>query len=250
MPDIRIMVGDASEQLRTLPSGSAHCIFADPPYNAGIDYGAGKEADTLSDHDYLTWCDEWIAATERVLAPGGSLWVVICERWADEFGCTLAAMLPRRQRIIWRETFCQYVQTNFSTEHRHLFYHVKPGAPHTWNPDPIRVESARQKAGDKRGKKKRVPGSVWTIGRLAGTHTKRGRVDWHPAQLPIELLERVILCASNPGDTVLDVFAGSGSMGVACARHGRGFIGIELNPGYAELARRRIGMSGEGGADG
>ncbi len=240
MPDCNIIVGDCVEKMREMEDASVQLVFADPPYNIGVDYGNGKGADDISEHLYELWCHEWAPLAFATLVPGGAMWALTSEKWADKFGRMLSLLMPRRQRIIWQETFCQYNQNNFSTEHRHLFYHVKPGAPHTWNPDPIRVESARQKMGDKRGKKKRVPGSVWKIGRLAGTHTKRGRVDWHPAQLPIELLERIILSTTNPGDTVLDLFAGSGSMGVACARHGRDFIGIELNAEYAAMARKRI----------
>lgn len=243
MPDCQIVVGDCIEVMRSLPDASVQIVFADPPYNIGMDYGNGSGADSLSPLEYHTWCKLWMRWAVLKLAPGGALWVLINERWADEFGGMLSQLMPRRQRIIWQETFSQYMQTNFTTEHRHLFYHVKPGAKHTWNNGDIRVPSDRQlKYDDSRADPDgRVPGSVWKIGRLAGTHKKRGRVDWHPAQLPIELLERIVLSTSNPSDTVLDVFAGSGSMGVACTRHGRSFIGIELNEEYANMARRRIG---------
>ena len=62
----------------------------------------------------------------------------------------------------------------------------------------------------------------------------------HFAVMPQALVEPCILAGSEPGDTVLDPFAGSGTVGVVASRHGRGFVGIELNPEYAEMARRRI----------
>lgn len=62
----------------------------------------------------------------------------------------------------------------------------------------------------------------------------------HPTQKPVALLEDLIQTFSNPGDTVLDFTMGSGSTGVACVNTGRDFIGIELDPGYFEIAKRRI----------
>ena len=64
----------------------------------------------------------------------------------------------------------------------------------------------------------------------------------HPTQKPVQLMEHFVLLLSNPGDTVLDPFMGSGSTGVAARRNGndRKFIGIELSPEYIELATQRI----------
>lgn len=62
----------------------------------------------------------------------------------------------------------------------------------------------------------------------------------HPTQKPISLLEKIILAYSNPGDTILDNCMGSGSTGVACVNTNRNFIGIEINPNYFEIARKRI----------
>ncbi len=75
--------------------------------------------------------------------------------------------------------------------------------------------------------------SVWTIppARFAGAHF---------AVMPEALVEPCVLAGSQPGDTVLDPFAGSGTVGVVALRHGRNFIGTELNPDYAELCRDRI----------
>ena len=62
----------------------------------------------------------------------------------------------------------------------------------------------------------------------------------HETQKPVELLEKLILAYTNPGETVLDPTMGSGSTGVACANTGRNFIGMELDAGYFEIARKRI----------
>ena len=65
----------------------------------------------------------------------------------------------------------------------------------------------------------------------------------HPTQKPVALLECLIRTYTNPGETVLDNCMGSGSTGVACMNTGRNFIGIELDPGYFEIAKDRIERS-------
>jgi DNA modification methylase len=62
----------------------------------------------------------------------------------------------------------------------------------------------------------------------------------HPHEKPLALLKSMLAHSTNPGDTVLDPFMGSGSTGVACAEMGRKFIGIELNEKYFDMACRRI----------
>jgi DNA modification methylase len=75
--------------------------------------------------------------------------------------------------------------------------------------------------------------SVWTI-------APQPFKDAHFAVMPEALVEPCVLAGSAPGDTVLDPFSGSGTVGVVSLRHGRNYIGCELNPEYAELSRKRI----------
>lgn len=79
--------------------------------------------------------------------------------------------------------------------------------------------------------------NVWSI----ATHPYP---DAHFATFPPKLAEPCVLAGSRPGDVVLDPFAGSGTVGVVCRWHGREFIGLELSPASAELARRRIETDG------
>jgi len=75
--------------------------------------------------------------------------------------------------------------------------------------------------------------SVWTV-------ATQPFPEAHFAVMPEALVEPCILAGSAPGDTVLDPFAGSGTVGVVALRHGRRFVGVELNPGYVQMARKRI----------
>ncbi|WP_290872044.1 site-specific DNA-methyltransferase [Aquabacterium sp.] len=67
-----------------------------------------------------------------------------------------------------------------------------------------------------------------------------GRSKIHPTQKPVQLMERLILASSNPGDVVLDNVMGSGTTGVACMNTGRRFIGMEMDPAYFAIAQQRI----------
>jgi site-specific DNA-methyltransferase (adenine-specific) len=79
---------------------------------------------------------------------------------------------------------------------------------------------------------------VWAIPRVCGTF--RERLDGFPTQLPMALVERIVLCSSDPGQLVVDPFAGSGTTGEVCIRHGRRFMGFELREEFARAARRRL----------
>ena len=105
-----------------------------------------------------------------------------------------------------------------------------------------RGKSIRQVAADgtvqTRGNSEPVEGrrnrrSVWTV----TTKPFRGA---HFAVMPEALVEPCVLAGSAEGDTVLDPFAGSGTVGVVALRHGRRFVGVELNPEYAAIAQDRI----------
>lgn len=75
--------------------------------------------------------------------------------------------------------------------------------------------------------------NIWNMKRDKGEN-------YHPCQKPIDILERIIRCSTNPGMVVLDCFMGSGSTGVACVNTGRSFVGIEMDDHYFDVAKNRI----------
>jgi site-specific DNA-methyltransferase (adenine-specific) len=72
------------------------------------------------------------------------------------------------------------------------------------------------------------------------TPLKEKRFGGHPTQKPIDLMNHFVRLLSNPGDVVVDPFMGSGSTGVSCEVLGRNFLGIELEPKYYEITKKRI----------
>jgi len=121
----------------------------------------------------------------------------------------------------------------------------------TYNPQ-CRKRTTEVKAGNKRNGTSRTYGkerewyldrqSNWimpdTVLKFKAVHSSQGRV--HPTQKPVALLEYLIRTYTNEGEVVLDNVMGSGSTGVACVNTGRGFVGIEMDAGYFEIAKARI----------
>jgi DNA modification methylase len=234
-----IVTGDCLKVLREMEGGSVNLVFCDPPYNIGVDYDTHN--DSMSPVDFRCWCDRWLYASIRMLADDGSMWVLINDEYVSHIESSMRFLgLCPRNWVIWYETFGVNCTKKFNRTKRHLLYMTKDPKRFTFNREAVTVPSARlAKYGDKRANPAgKVMDDVWTIPRVCGTFKER--IKEFPTQLPLELLRRVVGCSSNPGDLVVDLFAGSGSCGVVCQELGRKFIGIEISPKYADLARARL----------
>lgn len=235
----RIITGDCRAHLGI--TERARLIFADPPYNIGIDYGDGAKADDLPRAEFVQFCSEWLAVCHSRLTDDGSLWVLIGDEFAAEMGCLLRDHeFHRRAWIKWYEAFGVNQPNNFNRCSRHVFYCVKNPKRFVFNPDAVNRPSDRQKKyGDRRADPSgKIWDDVWMIPRLVGTASER--IPDFPTQLPVELLTPIIGCASEPGDLVLDPFNGSGTTGAAALTAGRRYIGIEKSEEFARLSRLRL----------
>jgi site-specific DNA-methyltransferase (adenine-specific) len=253
-----IITGDSLEVLARLPAGCADLVFADPPFNIGYEYDVYD--DRRAKADYLAWTEKWLAAVERVLGPTGSFFLAIGDEFAAEHKVRLDALgLTLRNWIVWHYTFGVNCQKKFNRSHAHIFYYVRDPKHYTFNPDDIRVPSARQTTyADRRanpvGKLPddtwvlrpqetdahfREDGDTWYVPRVCGTF--RERVN-HPCQMPEAVLDRIIRVASNAGDLVLDPFAGSGTTVAVAKKLGRKYLGVELSDVYADGVRKRLQM--------
>ena len=237
--DAEVIHGDCLEVLPTLDH-RPRLIFADPPYNIGVDYGDGASADRLPRDKYRAWLREWIAACARLLTHDGSLWVVMPhEHQAHAFVSMESAGLHWRNTITWYETFGVNCRQKFGRTSRLIHHFTKHPTQFTFHPTAVMVESARQRNGDKRANPAgKVMDDVWDIARVAGSHAER--IDGFPTQLPLELLRTIVSVASDPGDLVLDPFSGSATTGVAAVEAGRRFIGIERNAEYVAMSEVRL----------
>lgn len=236
----RLVCGDCVAGLAALEAGSVDCVFADPPFNIGYTYDAYK--DNLTYPAYVDWSFTWLQACDRVLRPGGALWVVMGDSYAAEVKCLITGNLryTLRNWCIWHYKFGVHCQTKFTPSHAHIFYAVKPGARHVFNAHLVREPSARLVVGDKRADPRgRVPADVWTYPRVAGTHAERQ--GWHPCQVPEALVQRALLATTDQFSVVLDPFAGSGTTLAVADRLRRDWIGFEISSRYCDGIASRVG---------
>jgi DNA modification methylase len=254
---IEVMQGEWDDETDTekgpVASGSARLIFADPPYNIGVEYGDHHD-DCMPEDAYLEWCWQWIDAASDVLTPDGSFWLLVNHEWAWHL-CSHAVNsgLALRQWLTWYESFGVNCAGKFNRCSRALLWFVKDPKRFVFNPDAVSRPSDRQlKYGDRRAD----PGGklwddVWGINppipRLVGNAAER--IPDFPTQLPVALLLAVVGCASDPGDLVIDPFNGSGTTGEAAIRLGRRYLGIEKSARFADLARMRLKAARRDGDD-
>jgi site-specific DNA-methyltransferase (adenine-specific) len=244
--------------------------FADPPFNIGYEYDLYD--DSRARADYLAWSRLWGEQVLRALKPDGTFWLAIGDEYAAELKVLFQELgFHCRSWVIWYYTFGVNCAKNFSRSHTHLFYFVRDPVRFTFNDD-IRVPSARQlvyadRRADARG---RLPDNTWILRpqdlpeafsadedtwyfpRVCGTFKERA--GWHGCQMPEQLLGRIIRVSSNPGEVVLDPFAGSGSTLVTAKKLGRRWLGFDLSPAYVERIQERleavtVGQPLEGAAD-
>jgi site-specific DNA-methyltransferase (adenine-specific) len=249
---------DCIKGMAEIPQGTVDLAFADPPFNIGYKYDVYEDR-KAADH-YLEWSKQWGAALVQSLKPTGTFWLAI----GDDFAAELKLIFRRelglycRSWVIWYYTFGVHCKNKFSRSHTHLFHFVKDPKNFTFNVDDIRVPSARQLVyADARAHSKgRLPddtwilrpqdadGSftpeedVWYFPRVCGTFKERA--GWHGCQMPEQLLGRIIKACSNPGETVLDPFGGSGTTLVVAKKLERHFIGFELSRNYARQIEARL----------
>jgi site-specific DNA-methyltransferase (adenine-specific) len=248
-----IIHGDCLVEMEALEPKSFRLIVPDPPYNIGIDYGGGRKADLRPEEEFVRWTEAWMKACVRLLSDDGSLWVVIGDEYADHVGIIgqKHLNLHRRSRIVWYETFGMNQSNNFNLCSRYIFYFTRSPRQFIFNRDEVMRPSDRQiKYNDKRADPGgKILDNVWTdIPRLV--ENAKERIPGFPTQLPLKLLDRIVRCASNPGDRVLDCFNGSGTTGVACILGDREYVGIEQSKEFHRLAMQRLRAAERGvGAD-
>lgn len=223
------------------PDGVFDAIFADPPYflsnggttcksgrRAKVDKGAWDESrGAEGDHEFNR---EWLRRCQRALKPDGTLWVSGTQHVIFSVGYAMQQLgFKLLNTITWEKPnpppnlSCRYFTHSTETI---LWAAKSADSKHTFQYAAMRHANAG-----------RQMKSVWRMKAPHGGEKQHGR---HPTQKPVELIERCLLASTNPGDLVFDPFLGSGTTGVAAARNGRRFVGIEMNPSYLETARKRV----------
>tara|TARA_Y100001963_G_C6496228_1_gene315745 strand:- start:11 stop:517 length:507 start_codon:yes stop_codon:yes gene_type:complete len=133
--------------------------------------------------------------------------------------------------IIWAYDWGGRTKKTFPRKHEDILMYSK-GSVFPFNDEFIRVPykmKSNVRKGSKNNPAGKIPTDVW----IKNNHTtSKEYCGWHPAQKPISHLERIILANSYPGDTVLDIFSGTGATMIASHNTGRNFIGCEVSKEY------------------
>lgn len=232
-----LMLGDCLERMKEIKSGSIDMVLTDPPYGT-----TACKWDSIIDLP-LMW-----EQLKRVIKPNGAIVMTASQPFTGVLTCSNLKMF--RYSMVWLKSqstghLNAWRMPMRAHEDVCVFYKKLP----TYNPElkdknprNIRPKLKRTKSSDCYGKSdpsvhkcpadKTMPNSVLKF------NNSQDRL--HPTGKPVDLMEYLIKTYTNEGDTVLDFTMGSGTTGVAAKNLNRKFIGIEMDEGYFEIAKKRI----------
>jgi site-specific DNA-methyltransferase (adenine-specific) len=213
----QVIHGDCLDVLpEYIEPGAVDAVVTDPPYgiNTKSD-GMGKLNPWADRINASMWYREWIGLCREKMMNRGCLWsllnwrsLVTFQKAADDLGWPIESLM------VWHKDW------------------IGPGGPRGLRPS---YELVALWVGDGFAIPDRGLADVQTFKWSSKKPTG------HPAEKPLDLMRWIVKNSTRPGDLVLDPFCGSGTTGVACSELGRDFIGIEIDPDYCEIARKRIG---------
>lgn len=254
-----LVQGDRLDLLRSIPDGEAQLVVTSPPYNIGKRYESRRGLE-----EYLRDQGDTIRESIRILADGGSIcWQVGNHIAGPQQILPLdIALYPLfaeqgvklRNRIIWHFEHGLHCSKRLSGRYETILWFTK-GDGYVFNLDTIRVPQkypgkkhyrgpkVGQLSGNPLGKN---PGdywkfacdeSVWIFPNVKHNHVEKTD---HPCQFPVELVERLVLALTRPGDLVVDPYVGVGSAVIAAILHGRRGAGADIDRSYIETACERV----------
>ena len=265
---IVVLHGDTRDVIRSIPDNSVQCVVTSPPYWGVRDYGVnnqiGAELDLM---DYVNDLVMVFREVRRILASDGTFWLNIgntyssgWRKWRDKddknkgramsyrpptpeglkkkdligVAWLLALACQRdgwylRNDIVWYKPNCQpeSVKDRLTVSHEYMFLFSK-SEKYYFNQDAI-----KQQTTNGNGVKNRR--TVWSI-------NTEPCPEAHFAVFPRELIRPCILAGSRPDDTILDPFYGAGTTGIVAKELNRKCVGIELNPEFIEIAKKRTAV--------
>ncbi len=246
---------DCLKLLPSIPNEYVQLIVTSPPYNLGKPY-EGK----LELNHYLEGQKAVIDECIRILKPQGSIcWQV--GNYVDNgeiipldillYPLFAKHNLHLRNRIVWTFGHGLHASKRFSGRYEVVLWFTKTDK-YYFNLDPVRVPqkypNKRHFKGPHKGELSgnplgKNPEDVWDIPNVKSNHIEKTE---HPAQFPVELVERLVLSMSQEGDWVYDPFLGSGTTALAALIHHRKAIGSEILPEYNQITRKRLALAEQG----
>ncbi len=260
--DLILGINDSLKFLKSIPDDSVKLVVTSPPYNIGKVY-----EERVKLEEYLEYQREVARECRRILRDDGSIaWEVgnyvyngeifpldyfFYRIFKEELG------MKMRNRIIWRVGHGLHASRRFSGRYETISWFTKSDE-YTFNLDAVRVPQKypgkTYYSGDKHGLPSGNPlgknpedvwdivlqdweEQIWDIPNVKSNHPEK---TVHPAQFPIELVQRIVLALTNEGDVVLDPFGGVGSSALAALLLNRKAISIDRDEEYTRIALERV----------
>ncbi len=267
-PTGRIVEGDNLPVLRALPSESAQLVYTDPPFNTGnvrayqrvhttrdedgdrIGFGGRRYRSTAGGslsyadafEEYLEFLTPRLAEIWRVLRSDGSLYLHLDAREVHYVKVLLDNIFGRDcflNEIIWAYDYGGRPKRRWPAKHDNILVYVKDRERYIFNRDAIdRIPYlAPGLVGKEKAERGKLPTDVWWQ-TIVGTNARERT--GYPTQKPVALAERVMRASSDPGQLVVDPFAGSGTVGAAAAGLDRRYLLIDENPEAVDVMLARL----------
>lgn len=264
----RVVFGDNLPVLQTIPSGSVNLIYIDPPFNTGkrqvrkqlrtersangdrVGFMGQRYATTqvgsraFEDQfdDYLKFLEPRLHEAHRVLAADGSLYFHVDYREVHYCKVMLDEIFGRQNfinEIIWAYDYGGRSKDRWPAKHDNILWYARSNEDYTFNVEAIeRIPyMAPGLVGEEKAARGKLPTDTWWHTIVSPTGKEK---TGYPTQKPLGIMRRILTAASNPGDLVLDFFAGSGSTGASALELGRRFLLIDNNKEAIDVMKKRF----------
>ena len=270
---IKVLFQDNLDALKQIPDQSADLIYIDPPFNTGkiqkktilktvrdekgtrvgfngqryttVRMGTNAYNDQFT--DFSSFLLPRIEESYRVLKANGSFYFHIDYREVHYCKVMIDGIFGRDSflnEIIWAYDYGGRTKKKWPAKHDNILFYVKDPKHYTFNMNDIdRIPyMAPGLVGKEKTARGKLPTDTWWH-TIVPTNSKEKT--GYPTQKPLGIIRRIILASSNPGDLVLDFFAGSGTTGAACLELGRNCILVDNNPEAIEIMKNRFGEAAE-----
>lgn len=233
------IINDDVGQLGLKELGVADLVYLDPPFNTNRDFDSFNDQWGTIDN-YIEYMIPRLAVCINSLKPDGNFLIHTDYRTSHY----LRVLLDGRfgydnlmNEIIWQYNSGGAAKTHLARKHDTILWYVADRKNYTFNilREPYATPDVQNRPGFHPDG--RMLTDVWNIPFLSTTAKER---TGYPTQKPLALMERILEVFTNPGDTVIDGFAGSGTTGVAAEKLDRNSVLVDENPAACELIEKRL----------
>lgn len=261
----RLLCGDCSSMdnwQRLLEGGTADMLWCDPPYNVALDQNRlarirGDSAaepvtilnDDLPPEEYCALLKAWLTAGATMLKKGGAFYIAHAESYSLETRIAAReAGLDVRQCLIWVKQAWTLTRQDYQWQHEPILYGWRPGDGHYWQGGYSQSTVIDEDIDLKKLTKGELISMIGHLRNAADTTVIREPrnviSDMHPTIKPVRLVARQIWNSSRRGDTVLELFGGSGTTLMAAEQLGRRCVATELDPKFCAVILERLSAAG------